>query len=515
MQRNPHSPIADRRHHLAELNGGGRPSLAEHRRVAPPGTPGARLREPPAGLRGELDARLRADAELLHVVIALGVAHFVADLNEARVVGLREDPGHRHLFGAVRIVVVDLLAVGHRDRVRNGENALGRDFLLVDRAGERDELACRSGLDGRLHRPRPPIRGRRRTEARRIGGAGIHEGEDPSGSDLDDDGRAPLGVVGLDRIVDGLHELVLQVAVDRQLDGRTVLRGRLLALAVGQNRASPGDFDREGAVFSCERGLLRLLDSGLALDLAGLVLDLARVAEHVSGDRAVGVFAFHVLLGLDPRDAQRVDLAPKIRGNVLLDVCEGLLLLAAQKEAAQLGPVHLEQRRELFGRRRGAGSDEVAVLVVALVLGDGLLVDADVVPLDRRRQHRPLRIDDVSALGVQRVRPRSEARRGLREGGGSDALEVGEPNAQNQCAHNEGDGERVQASGRQRQRRVVLPQSTNVPRKGSAARTIRATPLRLIVGGRRRHLLPLRLRGLLDGPSREVQVEDARCWNQS
>ena len=274
MQRNPHSRIADRGHHLTKLNRGSGPSLAEHRRVTPPWTPRRRSRQSSPRFCGKLDSRPRADAEFLHVLISLGIGHFVADLYKTRIVGLCQNARDSHLLGAVRIVVVDLLAVGHLDRIGNREDARGRDLLLVDGSGKGHKLSGRSRFDGGLDGARTPVRRGRLRKIRGIRGTRIDEGEHLPCSDFDDDGRAPLGVVGLDRIVDRFHKLILQVAVDCELDRRPVLSRHFFALAVRQDGAATGDFDRSRTVLSRESGLVRLLDPRLAFDLPRLVFVL-------------------------------------------------------------------------------------------------------------------------------------------------------------------------------------------------------------------------------------------------
>ena len=200
---------------------------------------------------------------------------------------------------------------------------------------------------------------------------------------IHDDGAAAGRAVGHDAGVELALDDVLQVLVDRQLDGRA---DRRRPLEPAERVPFRVRLHEDAAALAADAGIVGGLETAQAV-----VVD-ADVAEHVRPELLVGIEALVLLHEPDAVEIQLLDAAFLVGRDLAPHVGER----AAVGEApAQRRPLLAGAIGERAAERR-SGRVRVA---------DFRRHRIDRVRVDARRQHAALAIDDVAALGrcVDRV----------------------------------------------------------------------------------------------------------------
>ena len=291
------------------------------------------------GLVGQIDARLRADAEhariLAETVDAEAIAHLVEvdvvrvgeRLNEidraerfAARVSLRNDPmTSRVVDDLIRRDDIFLQCGSARDDLEGRSwRVLARDRLVVHRM-------IRVLVDNL-----PILRRYAVDEEVRIEGRTAHESEHLARLRIHDDRRRRVGADGGKLLIDGAFGGDLDRRIDRE--DEVVARDRLFRAEVVHGLARNIDLDLPAAVRAAHRLVVDALQAKLADDVARLVAfrlalfqllvaDLADVTEDMRPPRLVDVIADRLRLDHDARVLVALFLDDRIdlRADVLLD----------------------------------------------------------------------------------------------------------------------------------------------------------------------------------------------------
>ena len=259
---------------------------------------------------------------------------------------------------------------------RDAEHRVGVGATLLQDGSDGDDLGGRAGLEDIGDRAVAAVGLVGRTGVVGVEGGHGGQGEDVAGARVHDDDGAALRTRRHDFVGECALSDVLDVAIDGELHGAAGLR-ILHRLGGAGDRYAAHALEGAPAVDATEAVVHGVFDAGEAT--AGLTAD---EADDIGGDVTGGVDALEGALGVDPDQAELVDLAPLLGGDVLDDIGEAPLTGEPLDERAGRSADHRGDR--LRGAER---------------VGDEGLVDRDVTRLHRDRQGYAARIDDVTAIG--------------------------------------------------------------------------------------------------------------------
>ena len=199
---------------------------------------------------------------------------------------------------------------------RDVEHRVGVGAALLEDGSDGDDLGGGPGLEDVGDRPIAAVGLVGRAGVVGVEGGHGREREDVAGARVHDDDGAALRAGRHDLVGECTLGDVLDVTVDGELHGTAGLR-LLHRLGGAGDRDAAHALEGAPAVDAAEAVVHGVFDTGEAT--AGLTADEADdIGGHVTG----GVDALECALGVDPDQAELVDLAPLLGGDVLDDVGE-------------------------------------------------------------------------------------------------------------------------------------------------------------------------------------------------